>query len=376
MNIFRMLLIFLVFIALNVYLFVRGWQALPNITWLRLVYSTIFIFAVASNFLAIFLGNRLPVWLASLFEHMGGYYMILFIFLLAGTLLADLLRLGNHYFHFYPEWVTQNYARARFLYFGGLLLVMLAISVIGYYRFRNPGVVELTLESNRTNGNTNGLTIIAASDIHLGNVIRKGRLTKWVELINSHRPDLVLLAGDIFDHNIRAVEAQQMDTELLKLKATYGVYAVPGNHDYYAGIDKVLAYLGRSGVRVLRDSAVIIDNRLAIYGRDDQTNRNRKSLQDLLSTLETELPRVVLDHQPGSMDESVKNLIDLHISGHTHNGQIFPISRVVSRIYDLPYGYKKSGKTHLYVSSGLGLWGAPIRLGTQSEIVKIRFVPE
>jgi predicted MPP superfamily phosphohydrolase len=207
-------------------------------------------------------------------------------------------------------------------------------------------------------------------------VIRKGRLTKWVELINSHRPDLVLLAGDIFDHNIRAVEAQQMDSELLKLKATYGVYAVPGNHDYYAGIDQVLAYLKRSGIRVLRDSAVIIDNRLAIYGRDDQTNRNRKSLQELLSTLETDLPRVVLDHQPGSINESVTHRIDLHISGHTHNGQIFPINRIVSRIYDLPYGYKKSGQTHLYVSSGLGLWGAPIRLGTQSEIVKIRFVPE
>ncbi len=376
MSFFRMILIFLVFIALNVYLFARGWQALPNMNWLRMVYSAVFVLALASNFLAIFLGNRLPVWLVSLFEHVGGYYMILFIFLLAGTLLADLLRLGNHFFHFYPEWVSQNYARVRFLYFGGLLLVLLAISVIGFYRFRDPGVVELTLESNRANGNTNGLTIIAASDIHLGNVIRKGRLTKWVELINSHQPDLVLLAGDIFDHNIRAVEAQQMDTELLKLKATYGVYAVPGNHDYYAGIDKVLAYLERSGVRVLRDSAVIVDNRLAIYGRDDQTNRNRKSLQELLSTLETDLPRVVLDHQPGSMDESVKHLIDLHISGHTHNGQIFPISRVVSRIYDLPYGYKKSGKTHLYVSSGLGLWGAPIRLGTQSEIVKIRFVPE
>ena len=79
------------------------------------------------------------------------------------------------------------------------------------------------------------------------------------------------------------------------------------------------------------------------------------------------------DHQPHSLDESVKNQVDLHLSGHTHNGQIFPFNRFVSRIYGLGYGYRKSGNTHQYVSSGLGLWAAPIRLGTQSEIVKIYF---
>jgi predicted MPP superfamily phosphohydrolase len=369
MNISRMIIAFIVFISLNVYLIIRGWQALPNTIWWHIIYTALFLFASLSVFLAVFLGSRLPEWLVRIFEQVGGYYMILFIFILAGAFLGDLLRIGDHFFHFFPDWVRNNYSQVRLGYFILLLLFLVILSLIGYNRFKNPGIVEFKLETNHSNGHSSEMTIVAASDIHLGNLIRKERLSKWVELINSQKPDLILLAGDIFDHDFRAVESQRMDFELLKLKATYGVYAIPGNHDYYAGIDKVLAYLKGSGITVLRDKAVIIDNRIALFGRDDQTNRNRKPL----SFLKTDLPKIVIDHQPGTMNESVMSGIDLHISGHTHNGQIFPFNRIVSRIYDLPYGYKKSGNTHLYVSSGLGLWGAPIRLGTQSEILKVRF---
>lgn len=127
----------------------------------------------------------------------------------------------------------------------------------------------------------------------------------------------------------------------------------------------------KSGIRVLRDDTVTIAGKLAIVGRDDYTNPNRKALQSLVNGLKRELPIVVLDHQPRSFSESQENQIDLHISGHTHDGQIFPFNYIVSKIYELGYGYKKAGKTHYYVSSGLGLWGAPIRLGTRSEIVSI-----
>jgi predicted MPP superfamily phosphohydrolase len=109
-----------------------------------------------------------------------------------------------------------------------------------------------------------------------------------------------------------------------------------------------------------------------IIGRDDKTNMKRKSLDAILDSLPDGLPKIVLDHQPGSFEESARHGVDLHISGHTHNGQVFPFNKIVSRIYELGYGFKKSGNTHLKVSSGLGLWGAPIRLGTQSEILKIR----
>ena len=372
MNLVRFLIILSVFIALNGYLFIRGWQALPDRVLIHMIYSFVFLVASLSVFLAIFLGNKLPAWLTLIFEQAGGYYMILFIFMLAGAILGDLLRIANHYFSIFPDWITSNYSQAKLWYFIIVLVSLILISFIGYIRFSNPVITKMDLETRNNADQQDELTVVAVSDIHLGNVVRKGRLVKWVDLINAQKPDLILLAGDIIDHSYQAVVSQGMDRELLRLKATYGVYAVPGNHDYYAGIDRALDFMKKSGIHVLRDTAITIDNRVVIIGRDDLTNRNRKALKDILNGMNTTLPKIVLDHQPLSLKESMENQVDFHLSGHTHNGQIFPLNKIVSKIYELGYGYKQSGKTHLYVSSGLGLWGAPIRLGTNSEIVKIQ----
>lgn len=371
MNLFRFLIILSVFIALNSYLFIRGWQALPDRFWIHMIYTSIFLVASLSVFLAIFLGNRLPAWLTLVFEQTGGYFMILFIFMLAGALLGDLLRVANHYFSIFPEWVVTRYSMAKLIYFGMVLATLIALSLIGFVRFSNPSLVNLNLESGKNSGQSGDIILIAASDIHLGNVVRKGRLVKWVDLINKQKPDLILLVGDIIDHSYRDVVTQEMDKELRKLKATYGVYAVPGNHDYYAGIDQALDFLKSSGIQVLRDTAITIGNRLVLIGRDDLTNKNRKPLHEILNGMQSDLPKILLDHQPLSIKESIDNQIDFHLSGHTHDGQIFPFNKFVSLIYEQGYGYRRSGNTHSYVSSGLGLWGAPIRLGTRSEIVRI-----
>jgi len=372
MNLIRFLIVLSIYIAFNSYIFIRGWQAIPVGFIAHLVYTILFLIASLSVFIAIFLGNRLPAWLSLVFEQTGGYYMILFIFMLAGVMLGDLLRTTDHYFNYFPEWITSHYPQVKLGYFITVLVMLVIISLIGFSRFTSTRVVEMNIATNSNSGDSKGMTIVVASDIHLGNVIRKGRLAKWVKLINSQKPDLILLAGDIFDHSFRAVVSQQMDKELLKLEATHGVYAVPGNHDYYTGIDRVLDFLKHADIKVLRDTAVTIDGRVVIIGRDDMTNKNRKTLDSILDSLPDGLPVIVLDHQPGTLAESARHGVDLHISGHTHNGQIFPFNRIVSKIYELGYGYRKSGNTHQYVSSGLGLWGAPIRLGTYSEIVKIQ----
>jgi predicted MPP superfamily phosphohydrolase len=330
--------------------------------------------ASTAVFFAVFAGNKLPLWLGQALDIIGGYWMILFVYMIALVLMTDLLRLGHHYFHFFPAWVTGNYNQAKLLYFFSVLCILALISIIGYIGFANPRVTELNVTVDKGDSRTDGITLVAASDIHLGNLIRKGRLAKWVDLINAQKPDAILLAGDLFDHNMRTVESQGMSRELLRLDAKYGVYAVPGNHDYYAGIDKALNYMKSSGIKVLRDQAVTIDNQLVIIGRDDMTNRKRKPLKALVNDLDSKLPKIVLDHQPLGFAESLENKIDLHISGHTHDGQIFPFNKIVAKIYELSYGYKQSGNTHIYVSSGLGLWGAPIRLGTSSEIVRIRLL--
>jgi uncharacterized protein len=371
MTLLRFLIILAVFISLNVYLFTRGWQAIPDKKALHIIYSVIFVFSALSIFVAIFASRFLPARVGFVFEEVGGYWMILFVYMIAFALLGDLLRIANHFFHIFPAAISGNMPMARLLYFSGVMLALVLISLIGFYRFSHPAVKELSIQSGRVTNKPGEITIVMASDLHLGNVIRKGRLTKWVKLINSQNPDIIVLDGDIFDHSYNAVESQHMDAELRKLQAKYGVFAVPGNHDYYTGIDKVIAYLRNSGINVLRDTAVVVNNSLLIIGRDDLTNKDRKSLASLLPGQDMGLPVLVLDHQPHSLDESALNHADLHLSGHTHNGQIFPFNRIVEKVYKLGYGYGKSGNTNFYVSSGIGLWAAPIRLGTQSEIVKI-----
>jgi len=371
MSLTRFLSFLLVFMALNVYLFIRGWQALPDRKMAHTIYSVLFLGSSLSIFVAIFAGGRLPFGLSFVFEQVGGYWVILFIYMVAAAILGDFLRITDHFFHVFPEWITLHYSQAKLGYFIIIMLFLGILSLIGFSRFSHPRIIEMNLSVGSDTNGSDPLSIVAASDLHLGNVVRKRRLNKWEELINRQKPDIILLAGDIFDHSYRAVESQQMGQELGRLHALYGVYAIPGNHDYYTGVDKAMAYLKHSGIRVLRDSAVVIDNRFVVIGRDDITNRKRRTLASLMTGLDTKLPKIVLDHQPHSLEESVENHIDLHLSGHTHNGQIFPFNRIVSKIYELSYGYRKTGNTQFYVSSGLGLWGAPIRLGTQSEIVKI-----
>jgi len=372
MNLIRFLIFLSVLVLLNAYLFIRGRQALPDRMMVQSVYTVVFLFVSLSIFVALFAGNKLPVWLARVFEQTGGYWMVFFVFLLGFALIGDLLRIANHFLPFFPRWITVNYSLVKSLYLIIVLVVLGMISLVGFIRFSNPAVVDLELDTGNKVSRNGELTLVVASDLHLGHIVRKGRLVKWVDMINRQDPDIILLAGDIFDHSFRAVEAQGMNSDLARLKARYGVYCIPGNHDYYTGIDRVLEYLGKTGMNILRDTAVTVADRVIIVGRDDLTNPRRKPLASLVAGLNTGLPKIVIDHQPARLAESIENGIDVHLSGHTHNGQLFPFNRIVSLMYDLGYGYRKSGDTHQYVSSGLGLWGAPIRLGTQSEIVRIR----
>jgi hypothetical protein len=177
--------------------------------------------------------------------------------------------------------------------------------------------------------------------------------------------------GDIMDHRVAVPEHLGLDKILKNLRAPFGVYAVPGNHDYFDNIDSAIRFMRQSGIQVLRDSVVTINEQVMLVGRDDSTNPTRKSLKELMHDADLEIPVMVLDHQPRNLSEVADNNVDICISGHTHNGQVIPIRWIINKMYTIPYGYRKIGNTHFYVTSGLGLWGARIRIGTQSEIVHI-----
>jgi predicted MPP superfamily phosphohydrolase len=149
---------------------------------------------------------------------------------------------------------------------------------------------------------------------------------------------------------------------------------VTGNHEYIGGADEACRYLEEHGIRVLRDSVVTLPDGLQIVGREDRAMRQfagraRKSLNDLLSGLDSSKPVLMMDHQPFQLEEVSRAGVDVQLSGHTHHGQIWPLNYITGAMYEISRGYRRIGRTHFYVSSGAGTWGPPVRLGNTPEIV-------
>jgi predicted MPP superfamily phosphohydrolase len=366
---FIFVIIFL--LCINFYVYLHGRWALPAIAGIQGIYLGVFCCCALSFFAAMLLGN--VSWqLSAVFGNIGGWWLLMSFYLVAVCLFTDLLRLINHFTDFYPAIVKNNYASAKLVYFGIVLLLLVVSTVVGHYNFSHPKIVTLNLATQQKQSSLDSLKIVAVSDIHLGDVVRKKQLQRYVALINAQQPDIIFIAGDLIDRNLNVVKQQRMDEDLRLLQAKYGCYAVLGNHDYHANTSEVLDFMRDAGITPLCDTNIAVDNNFIVAGRDDYSNKERKPLFAFIDSVSTlALPVILLDHQPVRLQEAVQNNVALQISGHTHNGQIFPFTYIVAKIYKVAYGYEKMGDTHFYTTSGLGLWGAPLRLGTQSEVVCI-----
>jgi uncharacterized protein len=211
-----------------------------------------------------------------------------------------------------------------------------------------------------------------ASDIHLGPTNGVAHIKRIVKKINALKPDLILLPGDIVDGELDPVIRRDLGSYIRKFRSTYGVYGITGNHEYIGGMERAVAYLEAHDMTLLQD-AVIEVAWVYIVGRDDISSsrfgRHRKSLSELLTDIDTKKPVILLDHQPKKLSEAQKNGIDLQFSGHTHNGQLWPLNLIVKRLFELPVGYKKKGHTHIFVSPGVGTWGPPVRTNARPDIL-------
>ncbi len=350
------------------YTWIRGAQSLASLTFLKTTYHVITIVLLASLLATLFLGNYFPPLLAKVVSFVGNSYLLILVYLLFGFLLIDLVLLTNRFAGFIPD--IQKF---RF-YAGTVLMLIVAASMIyGNYQFNHPRKVELLLKSNKpTQGKT--VKMVAVSDIHLGVSIDKKRLQSYVDIINSEKPDLVLIAGDLIDRSLKPLLKQKMHEELQQIKAPLGVYAIYGNHEHFGEDIKVTEeFFRNSNITVINDTALLINEEFYLVGRDDYSNAKRKAVRDILSDTDHSKPVILLDHQPQTLGEAAENNIDLQISGHTHNGQFFPINLITSAMFENGYGYLKKGNTHTYVTSGLGIWAPQYRIGTQSEWVLINF---
>lgn len=369
MNILFPVLMLLIYLAGNTYVFFRIGQLLPlQQLWQKVLYVALVILLAGSLFLALGVSRWLPSGVSGVFYQIGSTWFFIFIYLLLFLLLRDIVWGANRLWHFIPESISLRPAFKTLFtaVFLGLALLFLIGGHINYWCKRR---VELNLTTAKQLERP--LKIVAFSDMHLGYMIREGELARWVKKINAEQPDLILIAGDLIDNNLYPLENGILSKELKQLKAPLGVCAVLGNHEYISGVERSVKFLEESHIRVLRDSALLVDNRFYVVGRDDRSNRNRKQLSTLLQGVDSSKPVIVLDHQPYELQEVATLPVDLQISGHTHRGQLWPVNWITDAMYEVSHGYLKKGDTHFYVSSGLGIWGGKFRIGSQSEYVVI-----
>lgn len=395
----------------NVYIFIRGWQGISALLPLfhcskgisvgvKILFTLVVWGAAASLFIALFSRDAaLPAWLQGGMYNIGSIWLVFTLYMVLALLAVDILRI-----FIWHQPLREFGFVAAFAFTFGLLLY-------GYINYRNPKVEELNidLESGEASkgaenlagrDNLSGrkkLRIVAISDLHLGFATQKKHLQRYVEKINSLSPDIILIAGDLIDNSIKPVEQQRMQEELGMLRAPGGIYMVPGNHEYISGIADVEAFLQKTPVVLLRDSVVMHPSGIAIAGRDDRSNRGRLPVEELLGKVAVagsaggageidkagrvaeareagesgeagDVPVILLDHQPYEIAHKDSLGIALQFSGHTHQGQVWPMSILVDRMYEQSHGWRKWNNSHVIVSSGLSLWGPPFRIGTDSDL--------
>lgn len=363
------LLIFLVLLVLlGNYLYRHLLPLLPARAVVKTVFTLGYVLLWIIFFAGLLLEHQLSPTLGSVLAFIGYSFMLVVMYLLLTYVIVDGVRFVLKLTH---TTLTNPLAIRRAITIGSLVLISLAM-ITGYVQFNHPVVRHLELTVNKPLKHKS-LTIVFASDIHLGNSIGKQRMQQYVNLINKQQPDIILLGGDITDRSIGPLTEQHLDEELSNLKANIGVYAVLGNHEFYSGHpDSLAKFFEHAGIRVLRDQAVLIDSSLYLIGREDRTSPKRLPLKQLMEGLDPTIATIVLDHQPYQLEEASNLNIDLQLSGHTHNGQVFPGNLLVNRLFEDGYGYLLKRHTHIYVSSGLGIWGPLYRIGTHSEVVNIR----
>jgi hypothetical protein len=234
-------------------------------------------------------------------------------------------------------------------------------------------VVRVTVKLPNLPAAWRGRTAAVVSDLHLGHVRNSGFLRRIVRKLSSLRPDVLFIPGDMYDGT--AVDLERLAIPWAEFSAPLGSYFITGNHEEFTSPGKYLDAVRQAGIRVLENEKIVLDG-LQIAGVDYRDSVNVERFRSILRQMELDrnVASILLVHNPNHLPVAAEAGISLQLSGHTHRGQYFPFTAIVSRIYGkYAYGLNRFGDLAVYTSCGAGTWGPPMRLGSNPEIVLIRF---
>ena len=331
------------------------WRILPlTALWKTLVIG-VMLLCFSLLFLNFAIGlDRLPLSVARVLYTIGTSSIIVLLYLFLLFLFMDLGRLC----HLIPPTFPRNSVAGTLT----VLVIMVTVFTYANLHYYNKVRVPISVDTGKLEKPKH---LVMISDLHLGYHNTRKDLSRWVDMLNKENADAILVAGDIVDISVEPLIKQGMAAEFRRLNAP--VYACLGNHDYYAGEPRSEQFYQEAGIQLLRDTSVVLNGQLLVIGRDDRTNPHRKPVAALTTNTQQPAPVILLDHQPYHLEEA--ELDDFQFSGHTHYGQVWPISWIEDLMYECAFGAYQRGNTHYYVSSGLGIWGGKFRIGTRSEYV-------
>ncbi len=363
----------LIYSLVNFYIFYKGYQAIPALHNNKLIY-TISSIALAGLFIfAKILEARHSSVITDAFNIIGGFWLAFMLYGFLFFLLSDIIFLVLRI----PGIVKGDSILIFRKWSFFIILFASAVLIIGgFINAIIPFTREYNITINKSAGEVKTLRIAAVSDIHLGSIIRKRSLKKMSRIIKDLKPDLVLLLGDIVDGEIGPVMRGDLLQYFTYPDCRDGLYAITGNHEFIGGAARTIPYIESKGIRILKDEMVTLKGGVQLIGRIDRDSyrfyrKERLPLDELMKQADTTKPVILLDHQPFHLDETAKYGIDLSLSGHTHNGQMWPLNYVTAMIYELSTGYLKKRNTNFIVSSGYGLWGPRVRSASHSEVLLI-----
>ena len=327
-------------------------------------------------------------------SQIGSYWLGVSLYLILFVALIDLIR------WIYSKIKKDKYDdfKARIICTILIIVCTTGVSIYGIINAKIVRTTEYTIEIDKDGGDFDEMTIALFGDPQFGYNIGEYHLKQAVDIINSYNVDLVAIAGDIFDNQYSAIKDPDKLIELFnKIESNYGMYAVLGNHDVEEPIlcgftfndkdisskvasEEMLEFIEKSNITLLYDENVIINDSINLYGRADEErpnlgNTTRKSADEIREEIDTSKPLLVLDHEPRDYDELEAIGTDLMMAGHTHDGQLWPTKIATDIIWTNPYGLYVNNNFHAITTSGLGLFGPNMRVGTIAEvcIVHIKF---
>lgn len=357
--------------------------------WLRfkVPFAVLYLFMALSPIIAFLLPKSA---FAIIIRRISTYWIGIMLYSLLYVVLFDLLRLIAKHTKLKN---TLLFSRGSVISIGSVVVACaVATCLYGIFNARNIKVNEYNVTVDKSCGDTKQLKAVLVADLHMGYAIGVDHITNMVEKINAQDPDIVIIAGDIFDNSYDGMDDPEgIKAQLQSIKSKYGVYAVYGNHDIDEKIlmgftfdwggkqlhnEKMTNFVKDCGIRLINDESVLINDEFYLVGRRDTDkpgteDGTRAEISELTKDLDKTKPIFVLSHEPDELQETADAGADIDFSGHTHDGQLFPGNLTIGLFWENPCGMIKKDNMYSIVTSGVGVYGTFMRVGTDAEICTV-----